>query len=184
MKTLVIITLFLICQTTKAQDPIAGLEDQGLESIGVNNTAILLARLWVNEAGFETGRWRDHAGIADVIRYVGGGTIDKEAICDYSRNLLCRKRSDRRSYINYLDESGEAPEGWPGSMNWENYRARWLRLIRRAEAYIRWTPVPCLERVRPRHWGAPGFRQEELSSAGWTSLTCPGAYNVFWAPEW
>ena len=75
------------------------------------STEVLLARLWVNEAGFETSYWRDHAGICDVIRATGGGgEITSDAICTYA-GRLCSERTDRRAYINNLNEAGEKPEG-------------------------------------------------------------------------
>ena len=146
------------------------------------STEVLLARLWVNEAGFETSYWRDHAGICDVIRATGGGgEITSDAICTYA-GRLCSERTDRRAYINNLNEAGEKPEGWPDThLSWPDYREKWLFLIERAKRFKRWNPRPCIQPRRARHWGARGFRRDYWLSRGWIELTCPGARNSFWA---
>lgn len=143
-------------------------------------THVLLARLWVNEAGFRVSHWRDHAGITDVIRATGGGTVSNEAICRYSPSL-CSQRRDRRRWVNFLREDGAEPEHWRTHLSWASHRRSWMTLMRRARGYVRWNPRPCLERRRPRHWGAQGFRREYWQSRGWVELTCPGAMNAFWA---
>lgn len=144
-------------------------------------TEVLLARIWVNEAGFATKNWRDHAGIAHVLRRVGKGEITHNAVCAYSNFTLCRPRRGKRRYINHLYKNGEQPKYWPSHLDWELYRKSWLKLIERSGQYMKRTPRACLD-GHPYHWGAKGFRRDFWLSEGWRELNCPGAKNAFWAP--
>lgn len=137
---------------------------------------VVLARVVVKEAGFDG--LSDLAPIADVLARVGRGDVVRGARL-YSPRAFFPETLGRRPYVAYLHADGSLPRGWPSSMAWERFRARWLTLVGAARAHLSSAAKGCPE--QPQHWGAArGVDHERAMRAGWVRLDCGRTANAFW----
>jgi hypothetical protein len=135
--------------------------------------ALILARVCVKEAGFDSHR--DCVGIWTVLDRVGSGDVVRGARA-YSHRVFEPSQLGRRPWIAYLREDGSQPKLWPASMAWTNYRVRWLALIADARTIIRDRPQSC----PARHWGDHGRDHLRAVSYGWRQIDCGATANEFW----
>ncbi len=143
--------------------------------------ALLLARICVNEAGFDAPQ--DCVAIAEVVR-TNSGVITPGAL-----ELHAPRATGARAALNahqawtqQLDAAGSEPASWhaahPG-VPWSRYRARWLRVLRGCELIVRGV-VPAVCSRPPIAWG--GVMDRHIAQRrGLVRVDCGVTRNEFWS---
>jgi hypothetical protein len=158
--------------------------------------ALAIARLAVNEAGFEPTD--DIAGIYAVVARrarLSGISIDSAARIQSPR-VYTRRRCEagerstrerpcrrRRLYVPFLPFDGHRPRRWPRRMEWP--RDKWMALLARAQRLVSGQESHgCSE--EPRWWGGPVVDRasidRNIANGTWHIVDCGRTENVFLAP--
>ena len=164
-------------------EPVERSDGAMLDDVFVTNTALLLAKLCKNEAG-----WRalddcaaiGHIRIRSAARH--GRTLADELIALHGTRSLNPYRADRNQYIASLAISYSPPTGWPYGSAWENVASDWVAMLKTAQGVIDGTvPDPCAgSPTRVYTWGGPSVDREMLSKPSWHTGICVGTFqNVF-----
>lgn len=154
------------------------------DSPGAN---VLLARLCVNEAGWNT---LDCAAIGHIrarSARANGRTLEAELQYQHGARSL---RSDRASRVDPRDARPwigdltgvQPPRHWPTNLDWRGSGLpRWADVLDVATAVIAGTERdPCRAgRVRPNTWGGPRVDADRLARPGWQEAHCGPTANRF-----
>lgn len=148
---------------------------------------VLLARLCVNEAGWNT---LDCAAIGHI-RMRSARTNDRDIRAELlyqhgARSLRIDRATnvqsnDRRPWIGDL-YGQRAPRYWPSNIEWDSQGLpRWSMVLEMATGVIAGTePDPCRQgRIRPNTWGGPEVDAERLARPGWQDAHCGATRNRF-----
>ena len=161
-------------------------------------TAVLLARLCVNEAGWVNGD--DCAAIYQAIMFkashnfqTGPRTFERAARsysslvfnqCHPATNSNPERCRENRFYIPYMTGDLGKPRNWPPNLRWRaTYRALWRARLEHAQAIV-WglVPSPCLAGT-PQHWGTKDMVRarwsERIRSGEWAYAQCGNVQNAF-----
>lgn len=119
---------------------------------------LMLAQLWVREAGF--GADLDYAAIGHVLRRRAEGPLEGrslEAVIEAYGPSLLRPLSDRGRWVLALNAKGAEPAWWPERLRWQRFRGDWLRVYEMAGRFVRGEEVgdPCPSAM---HWGCSAAR--------------------------
>jgi hypothetical protein len=170
-----------------------------------DSDALALARICRHEAGFPPRRgrgaraWWDFGddcpaifAVLERVRAAMEAHRDRlvslpEAVHAYSRGRIYdRSRTDGSCDVAWLDESGDEPACWRGSIPWSRRRDAWLAVLEHARAIVARQVTDRCD-APPLHWGcgevqtARGCRDHERAArAGWSRVSCGRTDNWFY----
>jgi hypothetical protein len=156
-------------------------------------TAVLLGRLCVNEAGFNT---LDCAAIGHIrlrSAITNHRDIRAELLAQHGQRSLRADRAtnpapdDTRPWIGDLDDH-LPPRHWPAGVSWEQRGLPgWAGILETATGVLNGDlRDPCRQgRVRPNTWGGPRVDAERFARGGWLDSHCGATRNRFgrWARQ-
>lgn len=140
--------------------------------------SVLLARVAVSEAGWDNAH--EHAALWHVLaaRAESRGITIASMTRSYSRRAV--EGSERKPWLGELDQSAHAPASWNANVPFSVYRSRWLRVIERAQLFLRASVNnPCPGAM---HWGDRSERlTRRAESLGLVEVRCSvRTANRFW----
>lgn len=143
-----------------------------------NEERLLLARVFVSEAGFIESN--DGAGIHTVlINRAGRGSLSR-MMRRYSPRATgtVPPLNARQAWVSGLNLNLTRPHAWPESYPaWFTIRPKWQARLDEAAALLAEPHNPC--DGEPHHWGGPMDDHRALA-AGWVQLECGFTLNHFW----
>lgn len=147
------------------------------EAQSSDSDALLLARVCVHEAGFDSTE--DCSAIAVVLRRLAERQNAPFARAAFAYSGRALRGLTRRSYVAQLDATGARPRGWSRGLDWEgDYRARWLELLAYCERVLRGEErSDCAE--PPDDWGGRMDR-ERAQRLGLVEVDCGETRNDFY----
>ena len=142
--------------------------------------ALLLARICVNEAGFDGAQ--DCIAIAEVVR-ANSGEITPGALELHAPRATGSKPplNAHQAWTQQLDEDGTEPAAWRlahPALPWERYRERWLRVLRGCQLIVR-GQVDRVCREVPIAWGG-AMDRHIAERRGLVRVDCGNTRNEFW----
>lgn len=143
-----------------------------------NETALLLARSCVGEAGFDAAERGECAAIWHVYRKRAellNKPIDK-ITRKYSAAVKRGRHNAHRKWIFGLDATGRKPRGWSSQLDWNRYRMKWLITLALAEQFLSGSipdPIP-----QAQHYGGP--MDHKLDARQWRRIKTERFANWFY----
>lgn len=165
--------------------------------------ALFLARVAVNEAGWEAVQTGDLYAIHEV--FARGAARQHISVLSYARHYSQRiaglrpSTSGRIAWTSNLRDDGGEPANWPRYVSrnvrgvaeitphpaWGNFRAPWLAVLERARDVATWTVDDIDEWSvcdgEVHDWGSPRLDRHRAESLGLIEVECGETRNDFWA---
>lgn len=125
------------------------------------DASVLLARVCVNESGFDS--FADCDAIAAIsIRNAGGRDLASYLRGRFLRALAPVHARRNRQWIADLSRDGHEPRHWPSNVSWPSIRPRWLALVAHVDGVVSGRIVVSCDADT---WGSPVVDAERIARA-------------------
>ncbi len=168
---LLVALLFLACAVTLHCAPMPAHAQS-------EDASILLARVCVNESGFDS--FADCDAIAAIsIRNAGDRDLAPYLRGRFLRALAPVHARRNRPWIADLSRDGHEPRHWPSNVSWASIRPRWLALVAHVDGAVSGRIVVSCDADT---WGGRVVDRERIArmlSRGGSIAQCGNTENVF-----